>query len=104
MLGEKIFAHTARIGVIGLGYVGLPFAILAGLRRYPVLGIDFNTDRVASLKAGNSYISDITNQELQTLLSHGNFQITFNYSELATCDVIVVCVPTPLAKIGRAHV
>ena len=101
MLGEKIFAHTARIGVIGLGYVGLPFAILVGQRRFPVLGIDLDKERVASLKAGKSYISDIADGELNTLQCSRNFQISFDYSELPACDVIVICVPTPLVTADK---
>lgn len=85
-----------KIGVVGLGYVGLPLAILAGIKGYDVLGIDLDKKKVASLLSGNSYISDVSDQDLQALLCAGNIRIQANYSELQGCDVIVICVPTPL--------
>ncbi|MBS4008130.1 MAG: nucleotide sugar dehydrogenase [Clostridium sp.] len=90
--------QSRKIGVVGLGYVGLPLAILAGIKGYDVLGIDLNKQKVATLLAGNSYISDVSDQDLQALLSAGNMRIQSDYRELSGCDVIVICVPTPLTE------
>ncbi|MBS3899322.1 MAG: nucleotide sugar dehydrogenase [Dethiobacter sp.] len=87
-----------KIGVVGLGYVGLPLAMLAGIKGCDVLGIDLNKQKVATLLSGSSYISDVPDQELQALLSAGNILIQSDYSELSDCDVIVICVPTPLTE------
>lgn len=84
------------MGIVGLGYVGLPLAVLAGGRGYPVVGIDDNSGRIASLNMGKSYITDITDKDLQELLEKG-FSAGKDYRELAACDIIIVCVPTPLA-------
>jgi len=88
--------ESAKIGVVGLGYVGLPLAILAGIKGYDVLGIDLDKKKVASLLSGSSYVSDVSDQDLQALLCTGNIRIQSEYSELLSCDVIVICVPTPL--------
>jgi len=88
----------ARIGVVGLGYVGLPLAILAGVKGYDVLGIDLDKKKVATLLSGSSYLFDVSDQDLQALLCAGNIRIQSDYSELSGCDVIVICVPTPLTE------
>ena len=96
---EFSYGHEfAKIGVVGLGYVGLPLAILAGINGYDVLGIDLDKKKVATLLSGNSYVSDVSDQDLQVLLCAGNIRIQSHYSELPGCDVIVICVPTPLTE------
>lgn len=97
MLSEKIRTNDAKIGVIGLGYVGLPLALLAAEKGYTVLGVDSDSRKVASLTAGHSYISCITDIELQAGLQN-NLKIEQDYRALAACDLIVICVPTPLSN------
>ena len=89
-------ADSAKIGVVGLGYVGLPLVILAGVRGCYVCGIDQDEGRIANLIEGKSYISDIPDKDVQLLLDNGLLRASTDYSELSSCDVIVVCVPTPL--------
>jgi UDP-N-acetyl-D-glucosamine dehydrogenase len=95
-LKKKIETHTARIGVIGLGYVGLPLAVEKGKVGFPVLGFDINPERVAKVNAGDNYIGDVKDQELQELTAKGILGATTDFSRLAECDVIIICVPTPL--------
>jgi UDP-N-acetyl-D-glucosamine dehydrogenase len=78
--------------------VGLPLAILAGLKGHNVLGIDLDKKKVDSLESGNSYISGIADHELQELTAAGKLRVRSDYSQLPDCDVVVVCVPTPLTK------
>ncbi|NLI92270.1 MAG: nucleotide sugar dehydrogenase [Peptococcaceae bacterium] len=95
-LKKKIEKHTARIGVIGLGYVGLPLAVEKGKVGFPVLGFDINGEKVARVNAGDNYIGDVKDHELKELAGKGILQATTDFSKLADCDVIIICVPTPL--------
>ncbi len=93
---KKIAEKTARIGVIGLGYVGLPLALLAGFKGFTVLGFDQDQSRVACLNEGKSYISDIPDEKVRSLIDKKILRVFGDYSEVPSCDVIVICVPTPL--------
>lgn len=95
-LKKKIENHTAQIGVIGLGYVGLPLAVEKGKVGFPVLGFDINQERVAKVAAGINYIGDVKDQELKELAEKRLISATTDFSKLAECDVIIICVPTPL--------
>ena len=95
-LKKKIESHQARIGVIGLGYVGLPLAVEKGKVGFAVLGFDINAERVAQVNAGDNYIGDVKDEELKELADKGILQATTDFSRLADCDVIIICVPTPL--------
>src|SRR5690349_9227687 len=93
------------IGVIGLGYVGLPLAIEFS-RKYPVIGFDINQKRVASLLAGNDYTLEVSNDDLKSVLrsadAKGNgILITSNLDELKPATVFIVTVPTPVDKYNR---
>lgn len=92
------FVYQQKIGVIGLGYVGLPLLLLATYKGYSVLGIDLDKEKIASLENGKSYSPDITDNELQTIFAKGLIKVSTDYSLLPSCDVIVVCVPTPLSS------
>lgn len=96
MLKQKIEKHQAQIGVIGLGYVGLPLAVEKGKVGFPVLGFDINPHRVDRVNAGDNYIGDVKDAELQELVQKGLLTATTDFSRLAGCDVIIICVPTPL--------
>lgn len=93
---DKVKKHQAQVGVIGLGYVGLPLAVEKGKVGFPVLGFDINPKRVAQVNAGDNYISDVSDEELQDLVSRGVIAATTDFSRLADCDIIIICVPTPL--------
>lgn len=89
---------TARVGVIGLGYVGLPLAVAMASAGFKVIGIDINQDRVQRLLAGDSYILDVDSQTLKTLVTQGRLTASTKYELIATLDAVSICVPTPLRK------
>ena len=97
-LGERIAARDVRIGVIGLGYVGLPLALEFAKRGFRVTGFDVNTAKVESLQKGESYIEDVPSADVADAVRKGSFLATVNFGELSRCDVINVCVPTPLTR------
>ena len=92
-LRAAIHARTAIVGVVGLGYVGLPLAIAASRAGFEIVGIDLDRERVRALKDGRSYVSDIRDDAIAAM---GNSRFTCDSSELAAVDVIVIAVPTPL--------
>jgi UDP-N-acetyl-D-glucosamine dehydrogenase len=95
-LKDKLLHRTATIGVIGLGYVGLPLAVEKAKVGFHVLGFDRNPKRVAMINAGTNYIKDVNSAELAALTKSQTITATCDVSLLARCDVIVICVPTPL--------
>lgn len=97
-LKEKIRDRTAKVCVVGLGYVGLPFAVEKAKVGFPVLGIEQNPQRVDLVNQGQSYISDVAPQSLQGVIQSGNLTATTDFSLVAKMDAIVICVPTPLTK------
>lgn len=97
-LTAKILDRTALIGVVGMGYVGLPFAVEKAKVGFRVIGIDQNEARAAQLNRGESYIDDITTAELQPLVKKGLIKARTDFSIVKDLDVIVICVPTPLTK------
>ncbi|HYX70793.1 MAG TPA: nucleotide sugar dehydrogenase [Terriglobales bacterium] len=99
-LQEKIEARTARVGIIGLGYVGLPLALLFCEERFPVTGFDIDARKVGSLNRGESYIERIPTTEIQGARSRG-FAATSDYSAIREMDAIVICVPTPLDEFSQ---
>lgn len=90
--------RNARLGVIGMGYVGLPMALEFARVGFDVVGIDVDPDRCEALSSGRSYIDDVSSQELTDVVKTGKFYATADSSVLATCDAILICVPTPLSK------
>jgi UDP-N-acetyl-D-mannosaminuronate dehydrogenase len=87
------------IGVVGLGYVGLPLALAFTRAGYEVVGVDIDETRVETLRAGDSYITDVSDDAVATALDEG-FRPTTEYEELSTVEGVSVCVPTPLRKTG----
>ncbi len=96
-LQQKIQRKTARVGVIGLGYVGLPLAVETIKSGYTVIGIDLHGGKIESLKRGESYVQDISNETLQECLATNRFFPTTDYSVIEELDAISICVPTPLS-------
>lgn len=93
---KRIEEKQAPIGVIGLGYVGLPLAVTAAKRGMRVTGFDIDPDKTARLDAGDSYIEAIASDDIISLHEQGLLQWTTDFSHLADMDVIIICVPTPL--------
>jgi UDP-N-acetyl-D-glucosamine dehydrogenase len=91
-----------RVGVIGLGYVGLPLALAFAESGMTVIGVDVDTERVRSLRQHRSYLKDIPDEQLRRL--KGRFQATTDYKALRRCDAVILCVPTPLAKTGEPDI
>src|SRR6266581_4440704 len=94
-LKTKIEQRQARVAVIGLGYVGLPLALLYSEEGFPVTGFDIDQRKVSTLNAGGSYIFRITAPEIQRARSQG-LSATSDYSQLESMDAVIICVPTPL--------
>jgi UDP-N-acetyl-D-glucosamine dehydrogenase len=94
-LKERIESREARVGIVGMGYVGLPLALLFSGERFRVTGFDVAADKVSTLNAGGSYIVRILPTEIEAAQKAG-FRATADYSEIAQMDAVIICVPTPL--------
>src|SRR5580692_6408115 len=98
VLAEKIRSRTARVGVVGLGYVGLPLAVEYAEAGYHVTGIDLSEGKVARINAGDSYIGDVPSSAVEPLVGNGKLRATTDFSVIRDLDTINICVPTPLRK------
>ena len=94
-LKDRVETRQARVGIIGMGYVGLPLALLYSEQKFAVTGFDIDRRKVDTLNQGGSYIVRITPPEIRAAKAHG-FQATSDYSHLKEMDAIIICVPTPL--------
>ena len=92
---QRIESREARIGIVGMGYVGLPLALLFSAERFAITGFDIDARKVDTLNQGGSYIVRIPGAEVQSAQKSG-FQATTDYSRIGQMDVIIICVPTPL--------
>jgi len=97
-LKEKITTRQAKVFVIGLGYVGLPFAVEKAKVGFEVTGIDQNPRRVEKINRGENYIDDVDDQELKNLVKQGLIKAEDHFANISAADVVVICVPTPLTK------
>ena len=93
---EKIENRSARVGVVGMGYVGLPLALLFAKTEFDVVGLDIDPAKVDALNRGESYISHIPSEEIARLFADGTARATTDFSDAAELDAILICVPTPL--------
>ena len=98
ILEEKIRSRQARVGVVGLGYVGLPLAVEYAKAGFCVTGIDLSEEKVRRVNAGDSYVGDIPSATLGPLVESGKLRATANFSAVQKLDTINICVPTPLRK------
>ena len=97
-LFNKIQTRTARCGIIGLGYVGLPLAVEFAKTGFTVTGFDLSGDKIKQINKGKSYIADISSRDFKILVSSGKLSAVDDFSRLSQMDVINICVPTPLSK------
>lgn len=95
---KKIQNKSLRVGVVGLGYVGLPFLVEKAKVGLSVVGIDRSQDRVDHLVKGQSYISDVSNEDLNSVVSKGLVEGSTSFDVVKNLDVVVICVPTPIDK------
>ena len=93
---QRLSDGSAVFGVVGLGYVGLPLVVEMARSGHHVIGIDIASDKVAEISAGRSYIPDVPSDELAEMVSAGLIEATTDFSRSGECDVVVICVPTPL--------
>src|SRR2546430_4607415 len=94
LIGEK----RAKVGVIGLGYVGLPLLTEFACQGFDSIGFEVDENKAAQINAGSSYIGDVTSSALKELVTGDRLRATTNFDQLKDCDAILVCVPTPLRK------
>ena len=97
-LAEKIHDHSAKVGVVGLGYTGLPLACELAQAGFQVTGIDLNREKVESVNAGISYVLDVSNETLISLVSKERIKATQSLASMESLDTLSICVPTPLRK------
>ena len=98
ILEEKIRSRRARVGIVGLGYVGLPLAVEFARAGFDVTGIDLSEDKARRVNAGDSYVGDVPNSVLGPLAESGKLRATTDFSAVLELDTINICVPTPLRK------
>jgi UDP-N-acetyl-D-glucosamine dehydrogenase len=97
-LKEKLEGRNATAAVIGLGYVGLPLAMEIAAAGFKVIGIDLDSNKIADLREGNSYILDVPSAKVADAVNAGNFIPTTDFTALRAVDTVSICVPTPLSK------
>ena len=95
---QKIENRRARVGIVGLGYVGLPLAVAFAGAGFTVIGVDTSERKIDMLAQGSSYVEDVSSAVVAPLVAEGRFHPTTDYSALADVDAISICVPTPLRK------
>ena len=98
ILQDKITSRQARVGIVGLGYVGLPLAVEFGKAGFSVTGIDLSASKTANVNAGHSYVGDIASATLGELVQSGKIHATTDFSVVRDLDTVNICVPTPLRK------
>jgi UDP-N-acetyl-D-glucosamine dehydrogenase len=97
-LEKKIREHTARVGIVGLGYVGLPLAVEFAGAGFVVTGLDIDERKAARINAGDSYVGDVPSATLAPLVKSGRLRASTDFGDIAGLDTINICVPTPLRK------
>ncbi|MFQ6111201.1 MAG: nucleotide sugar dehydrogenase, partial [Nitrospinota bacterium] len=95
---KTIRARTARAGIVGLGYVGLPLAVEFARAGFPTVGIDVDGERIEKLGRGESYVTDVSSSAVRRLISSGRLSVTSQFDVIGKLDTVNICVPTPLRK------
>ena len=93
---ERIQNRTLVCGTVGLGYVGLPLAVEKAKAGFKTLGFDVQKDKVAMVNAGQNYIGDVVQEDLEQLVKDGALEASEDFSRVCECDFVAICVPTPL--------
>src|ERR1700694_2859943 len=97
---SKIDTNKAHVAIIGLGYVGLPLAVVFAEAGYRVTGVDLDQAKVDAVNKGESYIEDVSSASVSQLVKRGLLDATTDFAVLTECDAVSICVPTPLRKTG----
>jgi UDP-N-acetyl-D-glucosamine dehydrogenase len=97
-LEDKISGRTARVGILGMGYVGLPLALEFARKGFRVTGFEVDAGRVKELSRGRSYITDVASRDIAEVVRAKKLSATTRFDDLKKCDAILICVPTPLRK------
>jgi UDP-N-acetyl-D-glucosamine dehydrogenase len=97
---KKFNTRTARIGIVGIGYVGLPLAVVFAEAGFDVIGVDPDAEKVRAINRGESYILDVPTEQVRKLVDAGKLTASTAYADLADVDAVSICVPTPLRKTG----
>jgi len=97
---EHLQDHSARVAILGLGYVGLPLAAVFAEAGFHVIGIDPDVRKVDALRRGESYVMDVPAEQVQRLVAAGRLEATTDFSVLSQVEAVSICVPTPLRKTG----
>ena len=95
---RKLLNKTATLGVVGLGYVGLPLAVEKAKAGFKTIGFDIQESKVKMVNAGENYIGDVVNEDLKKIVKSGLLSATTDFSQVASADCVCICVPTPLDK------
>jgi len=93
---ERIMDGSATVGIIGMGYVGLPLAVEVAKAGFDVTGFEISAERVEMLNKGKNYIGDVDDSELESLIGEGKLRGSLDFEGISSCDIVIVCVPTPL--------
>lgn len=101
---ERISSKKATIGVIGLGYVGLPLAVEKAKAGYRVVGFDIQQKRVDLVNQGRNYIGDVVDSDLSSMVEEGRLSATTDYNRITDLDVVAICVPTPLDRYYQPNI
>ena len=96
MIKEKLLSKTATLGVVGLGYVGLPLAVEKAKAGFKTIGFDIQKSKVDMVNAGTNYIGDVVNEDLEGIVKSGLLSATTDFAQVASADCVCICVPTPL--------
>jgi len=98
---DRIADHSVVVGIMGLGYVGLPLAVSFARKGVHVLGFEKSDKKVTAVQAGQNYIGDIEDADLKSVVAAGTLTATLDFSRIAECDAMIICVPTPLDKFKK---
>lgn len=103
-ISKKIKTRSATIGIVGLGYVGLPLALEIVNKGFTVIGLDKDNEKITKLKSGDSYIADMSSAAIEKAVNEQKFEPTNDFSKLAQVDIIIICVPTPTTADGTPNI
>ena len=98
---KKIENNEELVGILGLGYVGLPLAVTFALKDVKVLGFEKNQVKADKVNNAENYIGDVADGDLKTVIGNGKLSATSDFSRISECDAVIICVPTPLDKFKK---